>query len=218
MQLVTFQNRKMHTLSEWLLPASRNTTADWTCHLHVVMLGGYTFRVLLASPRRAPGILHIFRKIVRALKSLNIWGFCYIALWLHKYFHISLSIPHSLHNSDSVSETSSKYCSWKRQDEDNSTSVFTCLLCWQGEDGQNCLFFSCRWNKSCLYISWFVIQNPLHDEKKDLDYYVKIFRGSNLQFCKSMLQSRQLEGCASRFYFYVFLSSSQGRLIQHSAQ
>lgn len=76
MQLVTFQNRKMHTLSEWLLPASRNTTADWTCHLHVVMLGGYTFRVLLASPRRAPGILHIFRKIVRALKSLNIWGFC----------------------------------------------------------------------------------------------------------------------------------------------
>lgn len=40
MQLVTFQNRKMHTLSEWLLPASRNTTADWRCHLHVVCAGG----------------------------------------------------------------------------------------------------------------------------------------------------------------------------------
>lgn len=74
MQLVTFQNRKMHTLSDWLLPASRNTTADWSCHLHVVLLGGCTFRVLLISPGRAPSVLHIFRKIVRGLKSLNIWG------------------------------------------------------------------------------------------------------------------------------------------------
>lgn len=71
MQLVTFQNRKMHTLSEWLLPASRNTTADWTCHLHVVMLWGYTFRVLLTSLGRTPGVLHIFRMTVTALKSLN---------------------------------------------------------------------------------------------------------------------------------------------------
>lgn len=36
--------------------------------------------------------------------------------------------------------------------------------------------------RNSLYISWFIIQNPLHDEKRDLDYYVKIFHGSNLQF------------------------------------
>lgn len=94
MQLVTFQNRKTLTLSGWLLPASRNTAADWTCHLHVGMLGGYIFRVLLTSPGRAPAVLHIFRKIVRALKSLNIWGFLLI------HFATAQMLPHlSLYSS-----------------------------------------------------------------------------------------------------------------------
>jgi len=39
MQLLTFQNTKLLTLHEWLLPASRSTTG-WICRLYSTMLGG----------------------------------------------------------------------------------------------------------------------------------------------------------------------------------
>lgn len=91
MQLVTFQNRKMLTLSGWLLPASRNTTADWTCHLHVGMLGGLHLQGPAYLSRESTWCTTHFQKDCESFKMFKYLRLLLIYLATAQFFpHLSL--------------------------------------------------------------------------------------------------------------------------------